>query len=76
MPMNKEGNIQVLIHTGSLQILNALVYTGAYTRLQPQVMDKLKEAVRTQKPDKLYREAHVLYEPRKKRVIYDVKYRY
>ncbi|GFO00740.1 hypothetical protein PoB_002724500 [Plakobranchus ocellatus] len=25
--------------------------TGAYIRLQPQVMDKLKEDVRTQKPD-------------------------
>ena len=49
--------------------------TGAYIRLQPQVMDKLKEAVQTRKPDKLYREAHVLYGPRKKRVIYDAKYR-
>ncbi|GFO37339.1 hypothetical protein PoB_006384400 [Plakobranchus ocellatus] len=35
--------------------------TGAYIRLQPQVMDKLKEDVRTQKLDKLDREANVLY---------------
>ncbi|GFO43373.1 hypothetical protein PoB_006987800 [Plakobranchus ocellatus] len=38
-------------------------------------MDKLKEDVRTQKPDKLYREADVLYGPKKKRVIYDGKHR-
>ncbi|GFN96978.1 hypothetical protein PoB_002348400 [Plakobranchus ocellatus] len=38
-------------------------------------MDKLKEDVRTQKPDKLYREADVLYGPKKKRVIYDAKHR-
>ena len=50
--------------------------TGAYIRLQPQVMDKLKEAFRTKKPNKLCREAHVSYGPRKKRVIYDAKYRY
>ncbi|GFO08151.1 hypothetical protein PoB_003465600 [Plakobranchus ocellatus] len=49
--------------------------TGAYVRLQPQVMAKLKEDVRTQKPDKLYREADVLYGPKKKRVIYDAKHR-
>ncbi|GFN76779.1 hypothetical protein PoB_000328500 [Plakobranchus ocellatus] len=49
--------------------------TGAYIRLQPQVMDKLKEDVRTQKPDQLYREADVLYGPKKRRVIYDAKHR-
>ena len=49
--------------------------TGAYVRLQPQVMEKLKEDVKTQKPDKLYREADVLYGPKKKRVIYDAKHR-
>ncbi|GFN86935.1 hypothetical protein PoB_001344100 [Plakobranchus ocellatus] len=35
--------------------------TCAYIRLQPQVMDNLKEDVRTQKPNKLYRKADVLY---------------
>ncbi|GFO13813.1 hypothetical protein PoB_004031800 [Plakobranchus ocellatus] len=49
--------------------------TGAYIRLQPQVMDKLKEDVRTQKPDKLYREADVLYGQKKIWVIYDAKHR-
>ncbi|GFN95570.1 hypothetical protein PoB_002207600 [Plakobranchus ocellatus] len=38
-------------------------------------MDKLKQDVRTQKPDKLYREADVLYGPKKKRVIYDAKHK-
>ncbi|GFO27894.1 hypothetical protein PoB_005439900 [Plakobranchus ocellatus] len=49
--------------------------TGAYIRLQSQVMDKLKEDVRTQKPDKLYKEADVLYGQKKMWVIYDAKHR-
>ena len=50
--------------------------TGAYIRLQPQVMEKVKEDIRTQKPDKLYREADVVvHGPRKKRIIYDAKHR-
>ncbi|GFN80188.1 hypothetical protein PoB_000669400 [Plakobranchus ocellatus] len=49
--------------------------TGAYIRLQPQVMDKLKEDVQTQKPDKHYREAGVLYGVKKKQVIFDANHR-
>ncbi|GFO14295.1 hypothetical protein PoB_004080000 [Plakobranchus ocellatus] len=38
-------------------------------------MDKLKEDVRTQKLDKHYREAGVLYGLKKKQVIFDAKHR-